>query len=69
MRIVIVSFALILLGTGIQGCGLKGPLYLPEPAKPVESGSSTEQNDSEEDDTEQDGRKKIPSQPTPSTTP
>jgi predicted small lipoprotein YifL len=67
MRIVIVSFALILLGA-IQGCGLKGPLYLPEPTKPAEP-TSTEQNDTEEDDTEQDGRKKIPSQPTPSTTP
>jgi hypothetical protein len=43
-------------------------LYMPEPAKPVES-SSTEQSDSEEDDAVQNGRKKIPSQPAPSTTP
>ena len=65
MRIVIVSFVLILLGAGIQGCGLQGPLYLPEPAKPVESASSTEQDDAEEDDE----RKKAASQAAPSATP
>jgi predicted small lipoprotein YifL len=65
MRIVIVSFVLILLGTGIQGCGLKGPLYLPEPAKPVESAAPSDQDEADKEAE----RKKVPSQPAPSTTP
>ena len=68
MRIVIVSFALILLGVGIQGCGLKGPLYLPEPAKAVEPASTTTQPPSQNDADEDAEKKKIPAQPAPDTT-
>jgi len=53
MRIFITSLALILLGV-MHGCGLKGPLYLPEPAKPVEAEHSQEQ------DADKETKKKTP---------
>jgi len=66
MRIVVTSLASILLGS-LLGCGLKGPLYLPEPAKQVEP-PPKEQNSAESNSTEQDAQKKKPPQPAPSTT-
>jgi len=46
MRILFASFALVVL-CAAQGCGLKGPLYLPEQAKPVEQ-SPTQPDDEAE---------------------
>ena len=50
-----------LLGLVAQGCGLRGPLYLPEPAKAVEpvSGEQTET------DEEKKKRAKESSSPAP----
>jgi predicted small lipoprotein YifL len=79
MRIVITTLALTLvLGVfaSLYGCGLKGPLYLPEPAKAVEpvpaanqaTDQPADQSPDQNDADEEAGKKKIPAQPAPDTT-
>jgi predicted small lipoprotein YifL len=60
MRKHVLMLIVTLLSGIVSGCGLKGPLYLPEPATPIEPISASTSDD-EDDDDDDDEKKKVQS--------